>query len=331
VFGLATTGGTVSNTGIAGLTLGGGIGWLSSKHGLTCDNLLSADVVTADGKLVHASKDENPDLFWALRGGGGNFGVVTSFEYQLHPVGPIVLGGLVIHPMGVAMDFIRFHREFSETLPDESYAAFAMLSLPDGTPVCAAIVAHNGDISEGERVFAPLRQWGTPVLDAVQPMPYTVRQGLIDAGVADHGLQRYWKSGFANEPTDDLLDALVEAGERRSSPMSMLAIFPFRGRMIRVPADETAFAIRRPGWDVNIISQWSEPGDSDQHIAWTREAWSKVERHTFGGAYINHISVDDRPEKVRASFGENFARLARIKAQYDPENFFHLNPNIGPS
>jgi FAD/FMN-containing dehydrogenase len=243
----------------------------------------------------------------------------------------MVLGGLVIHPMAQARDYLRFFREFSTTLPDESYAAFAMLSLPDGTPVAAVIVAHNADISEGERVFEPLRKYGSPMLDAVQPMPYTVRQSMIDAGMADHGVQRYWKSGFADEPTDALLDAIVEAGETRSSPMSALAMFPFRGQMTRVAADATAFSIRRPGWDVNVISQWLDPTETESHIAWTREAWSKLEPQTSGGAYINHLAADDRPEKLRASYGANYERLAKVKAAYDPANLFHLNPNIRPA
>jgi FAD/FMN-containing dehydrogenase len=330
-FGLATTGGTVSNTGIAGLTLGGGIGWLSAKHGLTCDNLLSADVVTAEGQLVHASASENPDLYWALRGGGGNFGIVTSFEYQLHPVGPIVLGGLIVHPLSSAREFLSFYRDFQPDLPDEAFSAFAMLSLPDGTPVAAIIVAHSGDIAEGERAFEPARKWGTPILDAVQPMPYTVRQSMIDAGMADHGVQRYWKSGFADEPTDSLLEALVSAGETRTSPMSAIVDFPFRGEMTRVPQDATAFSIRRTGWDVNVISQWIDPAESETHIEWTRKSWSRVEENTFGGAYVNHISVDDQPEKVRASYGSNYDRLATIKAKYDPGNMFRLNPNIRPA
>ncbi|HLF71610.1 MAG TPA: FAD-binding oxidoreductase [Dehalococcoidia bacterium] len=330
-FGLATTGGTVSNTGIAGLTLGGGIGWLSGMHGLSCDNLLSADVVTADGRFLHASADENPDLFWALRGGGGNFGVVTSFEYRLHPVGPIVLGGLVLHPIDKARELLAFFREFSSELPDEAFSAFVMLSMPDGTPLAGYILCYSAALEEGERVFEKIRKFGSPVVDAVQPMPYEVRQGLIDDGVAPHGWQRYWKSGFANEPSDALLDRLAEAGKTRTSPMTALAIFPFHGAMIRVPSDATAFAIRRPGWDVNLISQWLDPAESEKHIAWTREMWQSIEPHTSGGAYINHIAADDKPEKVRASYGANYDRLAKIKAKYDPQNLFRLNANIRPA
>lgn len=330
-FGLATPGGTVSNTGIAGLTLGGGIGWLSSMHGLSCDNLLSADVVTADGRLLHTSADENQDLFWALRGGGGNFGVVTSFEYRLHTVGPLVLGGLVLHPIEKARELLGFFREFSSNLPDEAYSAFAMLSTPDGTPLAGYILCYNAAIEEGERIFAKAREFGSPVVDAVQPMSYVARQGMIDAGFSAHGWQRYWKSGFANEPSDALLDAFAEAGRTRTSPMTALAIFPFRGAMIRVPSDATAFAIRRQGWDVNLISQWLDPAESEKHIAWTREMWQTIEPLTSGGAYINHIAGDDKPEKVRASYGGNYDRLAQIKAKYDPQNLFRLNANIAPA
>jgi FAD/FMN-containing dehydrogenase len=329
-FGLATTGGTVSNTGVAGLTLGGGEGWLMGQHGLTCDNLLGADVVTADGQFLHASATENPDLFWGLRGGGGNFGVVTTFEFQLHPVPPMVIGGLVVHPIEKARELLRFFRDFSRDLPDEADAACALLTMPDGTRVAAMILIYTGDLTEGEKVLAPAREFGPPVADLVQPMPYAVRQRLLDDGVSAHGVQRYWKSAYDVTFGDEVINELATAAEDFSSPMSVLVVFHLHGAAARVLKDATAFALREPQWDINAIAQWTDRAESEQHIAWVREAWSRIEPHTNGNAYVNHLAGDDRPEKVRASFGSNFERLAALKGRYDPANLFRLNPNISP-
>jgi FAD/FMN-containing dehydrogenase len=332
LFGLATTGGTVSNTGVAGLTLGGGEGWLQGQFGFTCDNLLSADVVTADGRFLRASATENPDLFWALRGGGGNFGIVTSFEFQLHPVGPIVLGGMVVHPLDQAREVLRFYREFAQTLPDEAgLSAASLLTLPDGTPAVAMLLGYNGSPEEGERVLAPARSFGSPLADLVQPMPYLVRQTLLDEGFAAHGVQRYWKSGYAGELSDDIIDLLVDGAGRFPSPMSAIAIFRIQGAATRVPPEATAFALREPLWDVNVVAQWLEDADSDRHIAWVRDVWGRVEPLTGERVYINHFAGDDRPERVRASYGRNYERLVALKRTYDPDNLFCLNPNINPA
>jgi FAD/FMN-containing dehydrogenase len=298
VFGLATTGGTVSNTGIAGLTLGGGLGWLMGKHGLTIDNVISVDVVTADGMFRQANATENPDLFWALRGGGGNFGVVTSFEYRLHPVTE-VLGGLLLYPLDQASAVLRFYREFCGSLPDEAEAYSALLTAPQGMPVAALMLGYNGPIAKGEEVFAPARRFGKPIADMVGPMPYTARQTMLDANNAEHGLHRYWRSAFTEQISDDLTD--------------------------------TAFAARRPQWDFDAIGQWTDAASSDQHIAWLRALWTRLEPHLLGRAYINHLAADDRPETVRASFGENYARLRQVKATYDPTNLFRINANISPA
>ena len=329
-FGLATTGGVVSNTGISGLTLGGGLGWLMGKHGYSVDNLRALDVVTADGRFLTASADEHADLFWGLRGGGGNFGIVTSFEYQLHAVGPIVLGGLVLYPLEQARAVLRFYREFSSELPDEAEAYAALLTTPDGIPVVGLILGYNGPIEEGERVLAPARQFGTPVADLVQPMPYVARQAMLDEPAAVHGIQRYWKSGFTETISDELLDVLIEGARAFSSPLTAIVIFNIHGAGARVPASATAVGLRGNKWDFNVLSQWIDPAESPRHIAWTRELWGQVEPLISGSAYVNHIAGDDKPEKIRASFGANYERLVALKQQYDPTNLFRLNPNVKP-
>jgi FAD/FMN-containing dehydrogenase len=326
--GLAVTGGTVSNTGVGGLTLGGGIGWLGGLYGATVDNLLSAEVVTADGKLRRASEMEEPDLFWALRGGGGNYGVVTEFEFQLHPVGQ-VLGGMVLHPLDRARDVLRFYREFVRTLPDEAEVHAGLLS-PAGSPVLALLMGYNGPIEEGERVLAPMRQFGQPIMDSVGAMSYGARQVLLDEPNAVHGLQRYWRSAFTEELSDALIDEFLAAAASFSSPMNALLMFYIHGEICRRSASATAFSARRPQWDIDAIGCWTDPAESATHIAWVRAVWARLEPHLLGSVYVNHITADDQPEKVRASFGENHARLRRIKAAYDPGNLFRVNSNIAP-
>src|SRR5262245_27945897 len=328
-FGLATTGGTVSNTGIVGLTLGGGLGWLMGKHGLTVDNLISADVVTADGKFWKASAAEHPDLFWALRGGGGNFGVITSLEYRLHEV-PQVLGGLVLYPLDQARDMLRFYRDFCATLPDEAEAYAALLTASQGMPVSALLLGYNGSISDGEKVFARARQFGKPIADLVGLMPYTARQKLLDDPNATHGLHRYWRSALTEGISDELIDLLVEGASRFSSPLSAIIFFYVHGAAVRVAPGDTAFAARRTQWDFDVIGQWANAADSATHIAWVKSLWSSLEPHLLGTAYVNHLSSDDRPEKLRASFGQNYDRLRQVKRVYDPTNLFRLNANIAP-
>jgi FAD/FMN-containing dehydrogenase len=328
-FGLATTGGTVSDTGIGGLTLGGGLGWLMGQHGLSIDNLISADVVTADGQFRTASPTENPDLFWALRGGGGNFGAVTSLEYRLHPVTES-LSGLVIYPLDQAREVLRFYRDFCATLPDEA-EAFAGLLTHDGAPVVAMILGYNGPMEAGERVLAPARQFGKPIADSVGPMPYSVRQTLIDDPLAKHGLHRYWRSAFTEQLSDALIDRMVQGAASFTSPLSLLGLFYVHGAAARVPATATAFAARRPQWDFDIIGQWTDAAESGDHIAWVRALWDRLEPELLGTVYINHLADDDRPEKVRASYGDNYARLRELKAVYDPMNLFRVNANISPA
>lgn len=330
-FGLATTGGVISNTGIGGLTLGGGLGWLMGKHGFTIDNLLSVDVVTADGRFLKASADDNSDLFWGLRGGGGNFGIATSFEYRLHQVGPIILGGLVIHPLEKAKEVLRFYRDFSSGLPDEAEAHAGLLTSPEGDKVIALILGYNGPIEEGEKILEPARKFGDPVADLVQPMPYASRNAMLDEGMATHGIQRYWKSGFTKTISDELIDVIVDGAASFSSPMTSMLFFRIHGAAARVPSSETAFGLRGEQWDFNVISQWTEAAESERHTAWTRQIWGLIEPLVSGSAYINHIAGDDRPEKIRSSYGDNYEKLVALKNKYDPTNFFRLNPNIQPS
>jgi hypothetical protein len=330
VFGLATTGGTVSNTGIAGLTLGGGLGWLMGKHGLTVDNLISADVVTADGTFREASATDNPDLFWALRGGGGNFGVVTSLEYRLHPVTQ-VLGGLVLYPLEQAHSVLRFYRDFCSSLPDEAEAFAALLTAPQGMPVVALLLGYNGSIEAGEKILGPARRFGTPVADLVGPVPYTTRQTMLDAPNAEHGLHRYWRSAFTEQISDGLIDAAVRGAASFTSPLSALIWFYMHGAATRPLPAETAFAARRAQWDFDAIGQWADAATSDQHVAWVRALWARCEPHLLGKVYVNHLAADDRPEVVRASFGENYARLRQVKTVYDPTNLFRVNANISPA
>ena len=299
------------------------------QHGLSIDNLISADVVTADGQFRTASPTENPDLFWALRGGGGNFGAVTSLEYRLHPVTES-LSGLVIYPLDQARDVLRFYRGFCATLPDEA-EAFAGLLTHDGAPVVAMVLGYNGPVEAGERVLAPARQFGKPIADVVGPMPYNVRQTLLDDPNAKHGLHRYWRSAFTEQLSDALIDELVKGAATFSSPLSLLGLFYVHGAATRVPATATAFAARRPQWDFDIIGQWTDPAESSGHIAWVRALWDRVEPELLGTVYINHMMADDRPEKLRASYGENYARLRELKGVYDPMNLFRVNANISPA
>ena len=328
-FGLATTGGTISNTGIAGLTLGGGLGWLMGKHGLTCDNLLSADVVTADGRFLTANTSENEDLFWALRGGGGNFGVVTSFEYQIHPVGPMVLGGLVIHPRDRAKEMLQFYADYSAAMPDDVEAWAFLLTSPEGEAIAAMVIGYNGPVDEGGPLLEPARNFGPPVADTVGPLPYNKRQSMIDEGSAEHGVLRYWKSGHLDRLDDEAIDLIVDHASRMTSPMSSVGLFRVHGAVTRVPPEATAHAAREPYWDFNIISQWRDPAESDRHVSWTREFWTAAEPLTTG-VYMNHVAHDE-PERIRPSYGRNYDRLVALKNKYDPANLFRLNPNIKPT
>jgi hypothetical protein len=327
VFGLAVPLGVVSKTGVAGLTLGGGVGWLSRKYGLTCDNVLSFEMVTAEGEVMRATVDEHPDLFWALRGGGGNFGVVTSFEYRLHPVSQ-VLGGLVIHPRDRATDLLKFYRSFTESAPDELAAYAALMYTPDGQPVAAIAVCYSGDPAAGERLLAPLRSFGSPLVDAIQPMPFPVMQTLLDAAVPD-GNQNYWKSTFLRALSDEAIEVIVSCANRATSPMTAVLVEQYGGAAGRVGKSDTAFAQRHGEYDLGILTQWVEPAESRRHIEWTREFADAMTPFRSGDYLLNFLG-DETEDTVRASFGANYARLVEVKSKYDATNFFRVNQNVKP-
>ncbi len=330
--GLATTGGAIGTTGIAGLTLGGGIGYLMGKYGLTIDNLLSADVVTADGRVLRAAADENEDLFWALRGGGGNFGVVTSFEYQLHPVGPEVTGGLIAFPFDTSREVLRFYRDFTASLPDELTVLCGLVHAPDGSgvPLAAMIPCHCGELSEGQAAVAPIKEFGSPVMDQVGTITYESINGMLDAGFPK-GALNYWKSGILKGLTDEAIDVLVDRFSSCPSPMSSLFLEFLHGAVTRVSPTDTAFAHRSTGYNFAVISQWANPEESDANIAWARETYNRMEPHMTTGAYVNYLDDDESKVRVQGAYGPNFERLRAIKDRYDPENLFHLNQNIPPS
>lgn len=327
-FGLATTGGVVGTTGIAGLTLGGGQGWLTGKYGLTLDNLLAADVVTADGQLLHASANEHGDLFWALRGAGANFGIVTSFEYRLHLVGT-VLGGMVVHPLDRAPDVLRFYREFAAAQPDELTTYAVLLTMPDGTPVVALIACYAGPLDAGERALASLRRFGAPLADTIAPIPYTTMQALIGVGYP-HGRQNYWKSGLTGTISDDLIAAAVEHFGRVPSPYTAIAFADCHGAYARVGHGDTAYAHRDLQWDVNILGNWTDPAENDRNIRWVRACHDAIAPHLAHGVYVNDLG-DEGGQRVRDAYGANYARLVALKNRYDPTNLFRLNQNIEPT
>ncbi|MCH4562535.1 FAD-binding oxidoreductase [Halomonas sp. EGI 63088] len=327
-FGLATTGGIVPSTGIAGLTLGGGIGYLNRKHGLACDNLVSADVVTAEGRLVTASADEHPDLFWGLRGGGGNFGVVTSFAYRLHPVGP-VLGGELVYPLDRARDVLRFYRDWSSTAPDEVRADATLLSGPEG-PVLDIKMCYCGSLEEGEAVLQPMRAFGAPVLDTVAPVPYATVQNLLTE-VFQPGRRHYWKAGFMRAFGDDAIEALLDFFVADTpAPFAAIAIEHLGGAIGRVGAQDTAFAHRQAQHSVLVLRMWEDPAESEANIAWGRRCFRAVAPFLEEGAYVNYLG-DEGEARVRTAYGANYARLVALKNVYDPENVFRFNQNITPT
>lgn len=327
-FGLATTGGIVPSTGIAGLTLGGGIGYLNRKHGLACDNLLSADVVAADGQLLQASADENQDLFWALRGGGGNFGVVTSFEYRLHPVGP-VLGGEIVFPLDQAKKVVRFYRDWSTAAPDELRADVTLLSGPQG-PALAVIVCYCGGIDEGEKLLQPLRACGSPIADSIAAVPYATVQNLLTE-IFQPGLLHYWKSGFIQTFSDETIDRIVEFFSRDVPGFfTAIAIEHLGGAISRVDPQETAFNHRDAQHSLLVLRMWENPADSDANIDWARRCYRTAEPFLKSGVYVNYLG-DEGESRVKAAYGANYDRLAAIKNKYDPTNFFRANQNIQPA
>jgi FAD/FMN-containing dehydrogenase len=326
-FGLATTTGIVSPTGIAGLTLGGGIGWLNGKHGLACDNVVSVDVVTADGQLLTASASEHADLFWAVRGGGGNVGIVTSFEYQLHPVGP-VLGGGIEFPLAQAARVLRFYEQFARECPDELSVNAGVGTRPDGAPILGIAVAWCGPLEAGERILKPLRAFGTPLADAIAPMRYIDLQRGGDDGFP-RGRRHYWKAGFLRRLDEAVIDVLLDFAARRPSPYTQIGLQHMHGAAARVAPEATAFPHRSTQWDFLILSQWDRPEDDAANIAWTRAFHEAMTAHLERDVYVNDLG-DDETDRVAAAYGANYGRLATVKAKYDPDNFFHANQNVVP-
>jgi FAD/FMN-containing dehydrogenase len=327
-FGRAVPVGVVSRTGIAGLTLGGGVGWLVRKHGLTCDNLLSCEVVTAEGEIVTASADENADLFWALRGGGGNFGIVTSFLFKTHPVST-VLGGLIVYSRDQAGEVIRHYRDFMASAPEELTAYVGLITSPDGQPVVGVIVCYCGDLAEGERVLKPLRQFGSPVMDAVQAMPFPAMQKILDDAFPD-GTQNYWKSTFLKALSGEAIDVIVDHANKMQSPLSAVVIEYYAGAAGRTGAGESAFAHRKAEYDVGFMAQWTDPSESSKHMAWARNMAEAMRPHSSGAYLLNFLSEEDA-DTIKAAFGANYPRLAQVKKTYDPTNFFSINQNIQPA
>ena len=325
---LVTPVGVVSRTGIAGLTLGGGLGWLMGKYGLACDNLISAEVVTAEGNTVHASETETPDLLWGLRGGGGNFGIVTELRYRLHPLEPTI-AGLLLYPLEKSKDVLRFFREITHHCPDNLAVAAALLSSPDGTPVSAFVICYNGDPQQGEKILAPIRAFGPPLADAVGPVPFIQHQSMFDAAYPP-GQQHYWKSGFMNSLPEEAMDVVIEHFARRASPLSSLMFEHMHGAASRVPADATAFANRFDHYNFSAFGVWEHAKDNDLNRKWVQNFWQAMQPHLSGRAYVNYLGQEGA-DRVREAYGPNFDRLAALKKKYDPTNFFRLNQNIPPA
>ena len=328
--GLATTGGVVGSTGIAGLTLGGGVGWLMPKYGLALDNLRSADIVTADARVVRASADEHPDLFWAIRGGGGNFGIAASLEYSLHPVGPVITGGVVAHPLSRAFDVLRFFRDTCQSLPDETMLVAGLQTAPDAsnTKLVGILGSHCGSLEQGEAAFRSLKAFDSPVLDTIAPIAYTALNTMMDPAFPT-AARNYWKAQFLTDLSDDAIRVLIEAFQKCPSPMSHIIIEHFHGAASRVPVAATACSMRVTGFNVVIASQWLDATDTDAGVRWARETFSSLLPYLAPTRYVNYLE-DDAHDAAAVAYGSNLPRLRAIKSKYDPDNFFRHNVNVLP-
>lgn len=340
LFGLAVPGGVVSTTGVAGLTLHGGLGHLRRKHGLSIDSLLSVDVVTADGQFRRASRTENEDLFWAIRGAGSNFGVVTSFEFQAHPVGPMVFVGAAFYPLEDAPQILPAWRDFMAAAPEELSSLAICWSIPPhepfppelhGTPIVAVAAAYCGPVEEGERVVQPLRELAQPVVDASGPWPWLGLQSGFDA-IFGKGELRYWKSRALADLSEEAIGDILELAGRRPSPLTDIAIWHHGGAMSRVAETETAYGGRDAQFLVTAEANWTDPAQNDEAIGWARAVWDAMERHSTGGVYLNFPGFGEEKDALaRAGYGDNYERLAALKAKYDPDNLFRMNINIAPA
>ena len=333
VFGLATPGGQISTTGIAGVTLGGGWGWISRKYGLVADNLLSVDIVTADGQSLTASATENAELFWGLRGGGGNFGIVTSFEYRLHVVGPL-LAGMVIHPYDKAKEVLKFYQQFTSNMPDELTCHATLMCSEDGDPVVALIAVFSGSNEEGERVLKPLREFGPPLADLFSVMPYTQVQKMVDEPYPA-GLHSYWKSSFMSEISDEAIDTLVAQCANLPTPMCHVLIEGILGGAVsRVGQEDTAFNHRDVVYSFLALGVTADLAEAEKCVRWVRKVWEAMQPFSTGSVYVNYLGQegDEGADRVRAAYGDTkYNRLVALKNKYDPTNLFRLNQNIKPT
>ncbi len=339
LYGLATPGGVVSDTGVAGLTLGGGYGWLRRTHGLSCDNVASAEVVTADGQVRIASADENPDLYWAIRGGGGNFGIVTRFTFRLHPVGPIVAFAGVFYPSEDAATVLRGFRAYSETAPDTVNCMAVAITMPEdphlpppihNQEVIVVGAVYVGDPEEGMGVLQPLRELATPLADISQPMPFRIVQSSFDPFFPRQEVRTYWKSTSATELSDGLIDVIAARAQTRPAPLATVVVWLTGGEVNRVGEDESAFNERSAKFLMSVEGSWHDPADDDTVIGWVRETWSQLSEFGTGTTYINFAEPDGE-SVVDDAFGDKLEKLSQIKAKYDPENFFRRNNNIVPA
>jgi FAD/FMN-containing dehydrogenase len=330
--GLATTGGVVSTTGIAGLTLGGGLGWLMGKHGLAADNLISAEVVTAEGEVIRASADLDPDLFWGLRGGGGNFGVVSWFEYRLHPVGPVT-SGLVGYPIDRARKVLRLFRELTASALDELTLNAALTHAPDGSgmPLAAILGCHCGSLAEGEAAARPIKRFGSPAIDTLGPASYVDTNTKIFDPAFPRGARNYWKSSFLAELSDAAIDALVTQFAVCPSPMSGFLLEHLHGAATRVGARETAFPQRRDSFNCLVVAEWLDPQDDEKNIAWARSAYHALRPYLARESYVNYLPDDEARSAIEQAYGPNYERLVALKKRMDPTNLFHLNQNVSPT
>jgi FAD/FMN-containing dehydrogenase len=330
VYGQATTGGVVSTTGVGGLTLGGGLGWLMGTHGLAIDNVTGIEVVTADGQVRIVDADNEPDLFWALRGGGGNFGVAASIEFETHPLDTI-LGGLIAHPLAAAGEVIDLYRRVTKDASDDATIFCGLVHAPDGsgTKLCGLPLCHAGEPGEAEAELRPLRDFGPPILDLVQPMPYPAVNTMLDDAFP-RGALNYWKSAFLTELSDAAVRTMIEAFEAAPSIMSGIVIEHFHGEVCRIDPTATAYPHREPGYNLVLTGQWLDPAETDTNLAWVRDTFSALEPYTAPRGYVNYLA-DDEGDRVPTAYGPNYDRLVQVKGRYDPQNLFHLNHNIAPA
>jgi FAD/FMN-containing dehydrogenase len=337
-YGLVVPSGHISHTGVGGLTLGGGTGWLMRRYGLTIDSLRAVEIVTAGGDVLRVSENEHPDLFWALRGGGGNFGIVTEFEFEAHPLGTELVAGMVVYPLAQAREVLGFVRDWMDTAADELTSFPVFITAPpqppfppelQGTPVLAVGVAYAGPVEKGMRVLEPLKRFAAPALDAAGPMPYLALQTMLDAGVP-HGLHNYNRAEWLHELSDDAIKTLVDHVERISSPLSQVILARMGGAVAGVPADATAFPHRQARNLLWLISAWRADEDAEAHMRWAHELRDALQPYTAGGVYVNALG-DESAERVRSAYGSNWQRLTEIKRQYDPDNVFHNNANSQPA